>query len=310
MIPRPVCTELREWPAILSSVPPWPRHAAAGPHHVAAGPHCVRSVPFGWQPPLLCASRSVSFFCVLSSAKRVSASRRAFSASSCWCWASLAFRSARFRCWSARPRSCSAHRPFHLRHRQRTRSPHGANAGHCRHRHQQNCGRCRQAGHHGVSSAPACQPLYCPHLPRTNRLAIQPAPQVFRQGGAVGVAIAGPLGHRLQTNRLQILGNLGLDATRRLGSLVQVIENHCRRRTAEGSPSAQQLVQHHAQAILIAGRPHFAQGTVGLLRGHVGGRAHHRTILGQLLSRTFQVRQPKVHQEQLGRGRRSSRWPA
>ena len=78
-----------------------------------------------------------------------------------------------------------------------------------------------------------------------------------------------------------------------------MIEYYRRRRSAERNLTAEQLVKNHAQAVLVAGRPHFAKGTTGLLGRHVGGRAHHRSVLGEFFAGTLQVGQPKIHQERL-----------
>ena len=80
---------------------------------------------------------------------------------------------------------------------------------------------------------------------------------------------------------------------------VDVVVQHRLRLPLERSPRTEHLVEHDAQAVLVAGRSHLGRSPFGLLRGHVQRGAQHEPVLGQLLGLVQPGGQAKVHQQGL-----------
>ena len=88
---------------------------------------------------------------------------------------------------------------------------------------------------------------------------------------------AGSFCQALQADRLQVPVELGIDRTRPRRLLVQHLTHDLPGRVArERRLAGQRLVERRAQAVDVSRRRHRLGAAAGLLRRHVGGRAHHR----------------------------------
>src|SRR5439155_3835014 len=81
--------------------------------------------------------------------------------------------------------------------------------------------RSRQPRDDGIAATPTVEALEPAHGPGSNRLMVQEPPQFLRQFARCGIALSRCLGHRFQTNRLQVAGYLVVEPARRPLLLVQ-----------------------------------------------------------------------------------------
>ena len=138
----------------------------------------------------------------------------------------------------------------------------------------------QQAGRDGVAPAPP------PPLPERadpagpDRLAGPEPAEVLGQLQGAGVALPGLLREALQTDRLQVGGNPGLQPAGRHRLLVQHLHDRLHRRDAlERRAAGQQLVEDRAQGVDVRGRADRLALAPGLLGRHVVGRPEDLTGL-------------------------------
>ena len=126
-----------------------------------------------------------------------------------------------------------------------------------------------------VTTAPAPGPFGRRGSPRQDRLARLESAEVLDQGGDGGVAPGRLLLEALQHDGLEVARQAGDQPRRRhrLGGLDQ-LEGLDNRRPLERRPSGQQLVEDRPERVGVRGAAYLARLPLGLLGGHVAGRAH------------------------------------
>ena len=134
-----------------------------------------------------------------------------------------------------------------------------------------------QAGRGRVPAAPAPGPLPDRDRPRDDRLAGEEPAQVLGQRGGRVVALRRLLLQALQRDRLEVARQAGDQPRRRhrLGVL-DLLERLQGGRAPERRAAGQQLVEDRPQGVDVGERPDLLGLALGLLGGHVAGRAHDR----------------------------------
>ena len=125
---------------------------------------------------------------------------------------------------------------------------------------------------------------------------LQKPPQVVGQLPRRGVAPARLLGHRLQADRLQVAGDVVVEAPRAARLVVQHLVQQHPRRAAERQLAGQQLVEDHAQAVDVAAAVDAVRLAPGLLGAHVGRRAQHLAVDRHRDLARLALGQAEVHQ--------------
>ena len=117
---------------------------------------------------------------------------------------------------------------------------------------------------------------------RHHRLAVAEPAQVVAQLLGGRVALLGLLGQQLDDDRLERPGHVGDELVERLRRVVHLLVGDGHRVVAaERRPAGDHLVQHDAERVEVAAR--IGLRALGLLGREVGGRAHHRADLGEVL---------------------------
>ena len=111
-------------------------------------------------------------------------------------------------------------------------------------------------------------------MPGSDRLVGHPTIQVVGQCLAGGIAVFGPVGHRLKTDRLQRRVDAWVELARRPElALLRPAQQFGDILTLLGRLSGQEIIKRGTQTIDIRSRPEVLKFAVGLLGAHVGRRA-------------------------------------
>ncbi len=153
---------------------------------------------------------------------------------------------------------------------------------------------CREAGHD--RPAPALPPADPdrPHGASEHRLAVEPSAEVGREGIGAGVAMGRLLGHRLQADGLQILGDGIIEAARRARVLLADPRQQHLARPRERPRAGQELVEDGAQAVDVRAGVELRRLAPRLLGGHVGRRADHPAVEGERRLGAAALGQPEI----------------
>src|SRR5262249_40631329 len=146
---------------------------------------------------------------------------------------------------------------------------------------------------------PAADPLHGPlqaaHRPRANWLAAQPAAQVVPELAGRLVAVLRLLGHRPQTDRLEVVGNLRVELPWRLRSIVQPGMHQHPRVALERHLAGQELVQDDPETVDIAPAIDLVALAPSLFGTHVRGRAEDLPLDGQRRFPGLTLGEAEVH---------------
>ncbi len=131
-----------------------------------------------------------------------------------------------------------------------------------------------------------------------HRRPIPPAPRRTPPSWRNGPPAAGP--RRKHTASSRALRSAA-PARRRRRVLRQQPGDPFAHRTLERQPPGQQFIEDHAEAVEVRLRPDLVHPTHGLLRRHVGGRAH--DLAGQCGPHVVAAGQAEVHDDRLAASR-------
>ena len=159
--------------------------------------------------------------------------------------------------------------------------------------HQQK--RREQARHDRVPPAPARGPFDRSHRPSHDRLARLESPEVFGQGLTRFVAFGRVLLKAFQGDRLDVARKSRHQPRRRdrLGRL-HLLERVEQSRAPERRAAGEEFVEHRPQRVEVRRRADLLRLPLGLLGGHVAGRAQDRLGRGQPRVHVQELRQAKV----------------
>ena len=146
-----------------------------------------------------------------------------------------------------------------------------------RDRQHQRCDRRQRGGQAPVAAAPPHETLDGAGPSRPDRPVFQESPQVLGQGLGRAVPLRRVLLQALQGDRLQVARRARHQPRRRhrLGRL-DLLERLQDRRPPERRTTDQEFVQDHAQRVDVGERADLLGLALGLLGGHVAGRAQDR----------------------------------
>ena len=148
----------------------------------------------------------------------------------------------------------------------------------------------------GPSMRPAEHALPEADRAGSDRLAFEEVAQIVGQLAGRGIAMPRLLGHRLQTDALQVARNGPVESpgTRRIGAddLVEQLGSSSRERKRAG----EKLVENDAQAVDVRAMVDrmCRVAADGLLRAHVGGSADDRPVVGQMNRLLVKERQAEI----------------
>ena len=106
-----------------------------------------------------------------------------------------------------------------------------------------------EPGDSRVAAGPAISSLEKAYGPGLDRLALQPVPQVVCQGSRRGIAVAALLGHRLETDCLEVAGHAVAEPSRRQWIFLDHLAQDQVRSAAKRNLAGQGLIQRRAQAV-------------------------------------------------------------
>jgi hypothetical protein len=165
-------------------------------------------------------------------------------------------------------------------------------------RHQRDDDGGDRAGRRRIPTAPAGGALEPRDRPGRGRAVAEPALEIVGEGVGRRVPPRRVPLHRLLADGRQVDRQVGADRAGRGRLLPGHLRHHGMWRAVEGLAARDQLVEHHAQAILVGMRADGLRLAPRLLGSHVGGRAQqralgrHRRVLVQPL-RQAEVEDPR-----------------
>ncbi len=132
--------------------------------------------------------------------------------------------------------------------------------------------RALQGRHRGPTFGPSPAPFPAGDRPGADRRAVQPAVQVVGQLPGRGIPPRRVFLQALQTDRLQVARQPGLQLARRDGlGILDLLEGFEHGGRSERRPARQQFIEDRSQGVDVGRGPDVPVVSLGLFGGHVAG---------------------------------------